>query len=59
MSKISEIDTWLRENFSLLLDKYQVPGAAIAVFADGEIVEHAAGVVNTATGVESTTDSVF
>ncbi|WP_037305793.1 serine hydrolase [Amycolatopsis orientalis] len=59
MSKISEIDTWLRENFASLLDRHQVPGAAIAVFADGEIVEHAAGVVNTSTGVESTTDSVF
>ncbi len=59
MSKISEIDTWLRENFAVLLDRYRVPGAAIAVLADGEIVEHAAGVLNTSTGVESTKDSVF
>ncbi|MER7860368.1 serine hydrolase [Amycolatopsis japonica] len=59
MSKISEIDTWLRENFAVLLDRHRVPGAAIAVLADGEIVEHAAGVLNTSTGVESTKDSVF
>ncbi|MEU3767865.1 serine hydrolase [Amycolatopsis keratiniphila] len=59
MSKISEIDTWLRENFAVLLDRHRIPGAAIAVLADGEIVEYAAGVLNTSTGVESTKDSVF
>ncbi|MCG3750689.1 beta-lactamase family protein [Amycolatopsis sp. Poz14] len=59
MSKISEIETWLQENFAALLAKHQVPGAAIAVLADGEVIDHAAGVVNKGTGVESTVDSVF
>ncbi|SFO70586.1 serine hydrolase [Amycolatopsis rubida] len=59
MSKISEIETWLQENFAALLAKHQVPGAAIAVLADGEVIDHAAGVVNKGTGVESTVDSVY
>jgi CubicO group peptidase (beta-lactamase class C family) len=59
MSKISEIETWLQENFAALLAKYQVPGAAISVLADGEVIDHAAGVVNNSTGVESTVDSVY
>jgi CubicO group peptidase (beta-lactamase class C family) len=36
-----------------------VPGAAIAVLADGEVAEAAYGVLNRATGVEVTTDSLF
>ncbi len=59
MSKISEIETWLQENLAVLLAEHQVPGAAIAVLADGEVIDHAAGVLNKSTGVESTVDSVF
>ncbi|MEV5541888.1 serine hydrolase domain-containing protein [Saccharopolyspora shandongensis] len=59
MSKISEIETWLQENFAALLAEHQVPGAAIAVLADDEVIDHAAGILNKATGVESTVDSVF
>ncbi|MFV5997314.1 serine hydrolase domain-containing protein [Streptomyces sp. NPDC056231] len=59
MSKISEIETWLQENFAALLAEHQVPGAAIAVLADGKVIDHAAGVLNKATGVESTVDSLF
>ncbi|MCX4850715.1 serine hydrolase [Streptomyces sp. NBC_00893] len=59
MSKISEIETWLQENFAALLAEHQVPGAAIAVLADGEVIDHAAGVLNKATGVQSTVDSLF
>ena len=59
MSKISEIETWLQENLAALLAEHQVPGAAIAVLADGEVIDHAAGVLNTSTEVESTVDSVF
>ncbi|MER8103558.1 serine hydrolase domain-containing protein [Kitasatospora sp. NPDC094016] len=59
MSKIHEIRTWLQENFADLLAEHQVPGAAIAVLADGEVIDHAAGVLNKATGVESTVDSLF
>jgi CubicO group peptidase (beta-lactamase class C family) len=36
-----------------------LPGASVAVLLDGEIVEAAAGVLNTRTGVEATTDSLF
>ncbi|MET9263551.1 serine hydrolase [Amycolatopsis sp. NPDC004079] len=59
MSKISEIETWLQENFAALLAKHQVPGAAIAVLAGGEVIDHSAGILNKGTGVESTVDSVF
>ncbi|MEE1766770.1 serine hydrolase [Streptomyces sp. JV185] len=59
MSKIHEIETWLQENFAALLAEHQVPGASIAVLADGEVIDHAAGVLNKATGVESTVDSLF
>ncbi|MEU6998011.1 serine hydrolase [Nonomuraea sp. NPDC046570] len=36
-----------------------VPGAAVAVWTRGELVEAATGVVNANTGVETTPDSVF
>lgn len=36
-----------------------VPGAALAVVIDGEIVDHAVGVLSTATGVQANTESVF
>ncbi|MEV4167404.1 serine hydrolase domain-containing protein [Nonomuraea dietziae] len=38
---------------------HHVPGATLAVLVDGEIHELASGVLNTETGVEATTDSVF
>src|SRR5690554_3029929 len=36
-----------------------VPGAAVAVVVDGEITDHAVGVLSTTTGVEATPESVF
>jgi len=36
-----------------------VPGAAVAVVIDGEIIDHAVGVLSTATAVEATPESVF
>ncbi|MEU5692428.1 serine hydrolase domain-containing protein [Actinosynnema sp. NPDC020468] len=42
-----------------LLAKYEVPGAQVAVLADGEIRDEAAGVLSLHTRVEATTDSVF
>lgn len=59
MSKLSEIDAWLEDNLAALLAEHRVPGAAIAVLAGGEVIDHAAGLLNTGTGVESTVDSVF
>src|SRR5690606_20613118 len=36
-----------------------VPGAAVAVVVDGEIIDHAVGVLSTATAVDATPESVF
>ncbi|RSM56877.1 serine hydrolase [Actinoplanes sp. ATCC 53533] len=46
-------------NLDELLTKYDVPGAQVAVLADGEIRDQAAGVLSLRTRVEATTDSVF
>ncbi|GLW13077.1 serine hydrolase [Microtetraspora sp. NBRC 13810] len=59
MSELDAIGTWLRENLPRLLDETQVPGAAVAVSAGDETIDFAAGVLNKATGVEATTDSLF
>ncbi|MFI5845465.1 serine hydrolase domain-containing protein [Catenuloplanes sp. NPDC051500] len=42
-----------------LLARHQVPGAVLAVYADGEQIDLAHGVLNIRTGVEATTDSLF
>lgn len=42
-----------------LIEKYEVPGAALAYLHQGELHEFAAGVLNVDTGVEATTDSLF
>ncbi|MFI7123933.1 serine hydrolase domain-containing protein [Amycolatopsis sp. NPDC049868] len=39
--------------------EYRVPGATLAVLADGEIHELASGILHRGTGVETTTDSIF
>jgi CubicO group peptidase (beta-lactamase class C family) len=59
MSKLNEAGDWLREHLPALLARYDVPGAAVAVSLDGELVEYATGLLSTATGVEATTGSVF
>ena len=59
MSSVREVSAWIAEQLPELIERYDVPGAAVAVLADGEVVEHAAGVLSTATGVGATTDSVF
>jgi CubicO group peptidase (beta-lactamase class C family) len=40
-------------------ERYRVPGASLAVLADGETFECATGVVSKDTGVEATPDAVF
>jgi CubicO group peptidase (beta-lactamase class C family) len=50
---------WLEERFAELVAEHEVPGAAVAVLAGGDTAEAATGVLNTATGVAATTDSVF
>ncbi|MEV0390975.1 serine hydrolase domain-containing protein [Nonomuraea sp. NPDC050643] len=49
----------LRDRLAEAAREHGVPGAAVAVWRDGELHEAATGVVNTATGVETTPDSVF
>ncbi|MEV5895949.1 serine hydrolase domain-containing protein [Nonomuraea fuscirosea] len=46
-------------DLSELVTQYDVPGAQVAVLADGEIRDEAAGVLSLRTRVEATTDSVF
>lgn len=55
MGVVEKLGMFLAEAIS----KYRVPGASMAVLADGELHQAAAGVLNTATQVEATTDSVF
>ncbi|QKV80194.1 serine hydrolase [Amycolatopsis sp. Hca4] len=59
MSKLPELAAWLEHRLPALLAEHHVPGAAVAVYAGGEVVDHAAGVLNTATGVEADVDSLF
>ncbi|WP_433424474.1 serine hydrolase domain-containing protein [Microtetraspora malaysiensis] len=42
-----------------LITQFEVPGANLAFLHEGEVHEFAAGVLNTDTGVEVTTDSLF
>lgn len=51
--------TQLSEQLTELATRYRVPGASVAVLANGTVTEAAHGVLNTATGVETTTDSLF
>ncbi|MFD7154954.1 serine hydrolase domain-containing protein [Kribbella sp. NPDC059898] len=50
---------WLQERLPELIAEHAVPGIAVGVWAGGEVYDAAAGVLNTATGVEATTDSIF
>ncbi len=59
MSKLPELSAWLDGRLPTLLAEHQVPGAAVAVYAGGEIIDHAAGVLNKGTGVEADVDSLF
>lgn len=58
MTRIDDIRRHLAERLPELVAKHGVPGAQIAVLADGEIATAASGVLNLGTGVEATTDSV-
>ena len=49
----------LEARLAELIEKHDVPGAAVGVVHDGELHEAAAGVVNLNTGVETTPDTVF
>ncbi|WP_243061010.1 serine hydrolase [Nocardioides sp. SR21] len=59
MSTLRAVEAWINEQLPALVEKYQVPGVAWAVLADGEVVDGAAGVLHRGTGVEATADSLF
>src|SRR6185312_13507374 len=59
MPHLDDISGWITEKLPALLAEHKVPAAAIGVYANGEVVDFASGVLSHATGVEATTDSVF
>jgi CubicO group peptidase (beta-lactamase class C family) len=59
MTPLSEIEKWLHDRLPALIDEHRIPALAVAVAVGDEVVDHAAGVLNTATGVAATTDSIF
>jgi CubicO group peptidase (beta-lactamase class C family) len=59
MPHLDDISGWITEKLPALLAEHKVPGAAIGVYANGEVFDFAAGVLSHATGVEATVDSVF
>jgi CubicO group peptidase (beta-lactamase class C family) len=59
MMRSRAVSEWITRELPRLVDKHGVPGAQVAVLVDGDVVDAAAGVLNTATGVSATTDAVF
>lgn len=59
VSGLEKVRAWLRRRLPELIEESQVPGAAVAVLAGDQMVESAAGVLSTATGVDVTVDSLF
>lgn len=59
MTTLHEVKAWIADQLPTLIEKYDVPSAAVAVLAGGEVVDDAAGVLSRSTGVEATPDSVF
>lgn len=46
-------------NLNELIQRHEVPGAQVAVLVNGQIEEHAAGVLSLRTRIETTVESVF
>lgn len=59
MTTVRDTSAWLDETVPGLLEKYGVPGAAWGVLVGDDVVDGAAGLLHTGTGVEATPDSVF
>lgn len=59
MHSPSQVGELLHSTLGSQARKRGVPAASVAVVIDGEIVEHAVGLLSTATRVEATADSVF
>ncbi len=59
MDSHEEVAVFLHTELARRAAARGVPGAAVAVVLDGEITDHAVGVLSTATAVEATPESVF
>ncbi|MGO2520686.1 MAG: serine hydrolase domain-containing protein [Microbacterium sp.] len=59
MESHKEVAEFLQTELARRATARGVPGAAVAVVIDGEIIDHAVGVLSTATAVEATPESVF
>ena len=59
MSRMKELDRWLPHRLEELAGLHRVPGAVVGVLDHGETFHTATGVVNRATGVGTTTDTLF
>lgn len=59
MTALSDVSDWLTDGLPGFLEQHDVPAAAVAVLADGQVIDRAAGVLSRRTGVEATTDSIF
>jgi CubicO group peptidase (beta-lactamase class C family) len=59
MSTLDQVRAWIDESLPALCRQHGVPGAAVGILADGEVIDAATGLLSLATGVEATPDSVF
>src|SRR5262245_36934525 len=59
MNTLTDVAEWIADQLPALIEKYDVPGAAVAVLSGGEVVDNAAGLLHKGTGVEATPDSIF
>ena len=55
----AQLEQQLQQQLQQARRKHQVPGASVAVWQSGTIVEAASGVLNLETKVKATTDSIF
>lgn len=51
--------SWIESELPALMARRRVPAAAVGVLQDGQVIDHAGGILNLDTGVEATTDSLF
>ncbi|MEI7057212.1 serine hydrolase domain-containing protein [Nocardioides sp. CCNWLW239] len=56
---LADAHAWLQDELPGLLTSHRVPAAAVGVLRDGQVIDHASGILNLDTGVEATTDSLF
>jgi CubicO group peptidase (beta-lactamase class C family) len=59
MSDLTLVKAWIDESLPGLARQHGAPGVAVGVYAHGEVIDAATGLLSLATGVEATTDSVF